>query len=578
MPTLAQNTSKPPAVSIGQFSQAGRKERNDDSYGVMTPEMPLLETKGIAMAIADGMSTSEAGKEASETCVKSFLMDYYATHESWTVKTSVGRVLTAVNRWLYSQGQAQYLSDRGLVTTFAGLILKSGSAHIFHAGDSRIYLLRNGSIQALTRDHRAWLTRDQEVLSRAFGIDPQLNVDYKNIPTFRDDVFIFTTDGIHDYLTNAQIAAFASGSLDDLDQACKDIVAAAYEKGSHDNITCQIVAVEESGIEDQNAHQQKLGSLPFPPDLEPDMILDGFKIITEIHASNRSQVYIAVDQKNGDKVVLKTPSVNYEDDPAYIEMFTREEWIGKRLTSPHVIRVIKPDQKRNFLFYVTEYIEGQTLTQWMADNPKPDIEDVRTIVRQIVKGLRCFHRREMIHQDLKPDNIMIDKEGTVKILDFGSTHVSSLQDSHAPSHLPSLLGTVDYTAPEYHLGTTPTNRADIYSLGVITYQMLTGALPYGKGFENEADVKKLKYIPARELNNAVPYWVDAALRKALAKSVSKRYDLLSAFVTDIRKPNPAFNTDVVPLIKTNPTAFWRYVALGALALNLIQIAVHWHLF
>ncbi len=304
------------------------------------------------------------------------------------------------------------------------------------------------------------------------------------------------------------------------------------------------------------------------------MILDGYKIITEIHASNRSQVYIATDEKSGDKVVLKTPSVNFSDDPRYIELFTREEWIGKRLNSPHVIKVLRPDQKRNFLFYVTEYIEGQTLTQWMADNPKPDLEDVRTIVRQIVKGLRAFHRREMIHQDLKPDNIMINRDGTVKIIDFGSTHVSSLQESQSSRDLPGLLGTVDYTAPEYHLGTSPTNRADIYSLGVITYQMLTGKLPYGKGFGSESDVKKLKYIPVREINRTVPYWMDAAMKKSVSKQVAKRYDLLSAFVSDIRKPNPAFNSDVVPLIKSNPTAFWRIVAFGALFLNILQFFVH----
>ncbi len=574
MSDLIQNSSKQPAVRIGQHSEAGQKDRNDDSYGVVTPEMPLLETKGIAMAIADGMSTSEAGKEASETCVKSFLMDYYATHESWTVKTSVGRVLTAVNRWLYSQGQAQYLSDRGLVTTFAGMILKSGAAHIFHAGDSRIYLLRNGSIKALTRDHRAWLTRDQEVLSRAFGIDPQLNVDYKKIPAFRDDVFIFTTDGIHDYISNGEIAALASSSLEDLDEACRIIVKAAYEKGSHDNITCQIIFVDESGIEDESTHQQKIGSLPFPPELEPGMCLDGFKIISEIHASNRSQVYIATDEKTGDKVVLKTPSVNYDDDAGYIELFTREEWIGKRLNNSHIIKVIKPDQKRNFLFYVTEYIEGQTLTQWMADNPKPALEDVRTIVRQITKGLRAFHRREMVHQDLKPDNIMIDKDGTVKIIDFGSTYVSSLQEGHSATDHPAILGTVDYTAPDYHLGLTPSNRADIFSLGTITYEMLTGKLPYGRGFKDEDDVKKLKYIPAREFNKNVPRWLDAALEKAVHKKITQRYDLLSAFITDIRQPNPRFNTDVVPLLKRNPTAFWRILALLAIGLNIMQLIIH----
>lgn len=567
---MPQSSSKPPAIRIGQHSEAGQKASNDDSYGVMTPEMPLLETKGIAMAIADGMSTSEAGKEASETCVKSFLTDYYATHESWTVKTSVARVLTAVNRWLYAQGQAQYLSDRGLVTTFAGMILKSGSAHIFHAGDSRIYLLRNGSIQSLTKDHRVWLTRDQEVLSRAFGIDPQLNIDYKTIPAYRDDVFIFTTDGIHDYLSNREIAAYASSLSDDLDAACQTIVKAAFDKGSHDNITCQIIVVDESGKEDETAHQQKIGRLPFPPELEAGMSLDGFKIISEIYASSRSQVYIASSEKTGEKVILKTPSVNFEDDLGYIERFTREEWIGRQLNSPHVIKVIKPDQKRNFLFYVTEFIEGQTLSQWMIDNPEPALEDVRRIVSQIVKGLRCFHRKEMVHQDLKPDNIMIDKEGTVKIIDFGSTYVAGLSENKEAGSLP-LLGTVDYSPPEYHLGARPSNRADIYALGVITYQMLTGSLPFGKGFAQEKDLKRLRYIPAKEIRPALPYWVDAALKKATEPKQAKRYGELSAFISDIKKPNPAFNTDIVPLLKRNPAAFWRILALLLLGLNIIQL-------
>ena len=116
-------------VSIGQFSSAGRKERNDDSYGVAVPAQPLLATKGVAMAIADGMSSSEAAKTASETCVRGFLEDYFGTHESWAVKTSAGRVLTGLNRWLYSQSQRQFDSESALVTTFSGLILKAGTGY-----------------------------------------------------------------------------------------------------------------------------------------------------------------------------------------------------------------------------------------------------------------------------------------------------------------------------------------------------------------------------------------------------------------------------------------------------------------
>src|SRR4030065_761624 len=98
-----------------------------------------------------------------------------------------------------------------------------------------------------------------------------------------------------------------------------------------------------------------------------------------------------------------------------------EEGAGRRINSPHVLRVLEPTRRRQFLYYVTEYVEGQTLRQWMNDYPLAALPDVRNIVEQLARGLRAFQRMEMIHQDLKPENILIDKHGTVKIIDFGST-------------------------------------------------------------------------------------------------------------------------------------------------------------
>ena len=217
-----------PRIRLGQYSIAGAKERNDDSYGVVVPEGALLVTHGIAMAIADGMSSSEGGKEASESCVKSFLEDYYCTHASWTVKKSVGVVLQAINGWLFAQGQARHHSNRGMVTTFSGLILKNGTAHIFHAGDSRIARLRDGALEPLTRDHRA---RGAQ-LARAVGIDQHLEIDYRSESLEAGDVLIFTTDGVHDTLTPAQIASLVGRHADSLDSAARTLVERAQESGS----------------------------------------------------------------------------------------------------------------------------------------------------------------------------------------------------------------------------------------------------------------------------------------------------------------------------------------------------------
>jgi len=561
-----------PEIKIGQYSSAGQKDRNDDSYGVVIPDPPLIETKGIAMAIADGMSTSEAAKEASESCVKSFLEDYYCTHESWAVKKAVGSVLGAINQWLYRQGQVQYLSDRGMVSTFSGAVLKSGTLHLFHAGDSRISLLRGGDVEPLTTDHQVRISREQSYLARAFGIEPELDVDYRTLTISDGDVLVFTTDGVHEHISSSEIRNSISTHADDLDKAARDIAKTALKNGSTDNVTCQIVRVDHVGADDKDSYFKRLTVLPFPPDLTPNMIFEGYRIERELHASKRSQVYLAYDPQTSTRVVIKTPSVNFEDDPTYIDMFTREEWIGRRLNNPNVVRVIEPKSARHFLYYITEYVDGQTLRQWMDANPEAGLVEIRGLLDQIASGLRAFHRRDMIHQDLKPDNILIDTNGTVKIVDFGSTRVAGLAEISSPINRPDLVGTIDYTAPEYHLGATPSKLSDIYSLGVIAYEMHTGKLPYGAGFSKKSDLGKLKNKPAFEHRPNLPVWVSGALGKAVERDPAKRYEVLSAFLADLTRPNPEFETtEFRPVLESDPVQFWRWVAIGSAIINLILL-------
>ena len=548
-------------LSIGQHSTAGRKNRNEDSYGILLPEGALLSAKGVAITLADGMSGSEAARIASDTCVKGFLTDYYDTPESWSVRYSAEQVLGSLNRWLYAQGQSAYLARAGMVSTFSALVLKSGSGHLFHVGDSRIYRLRGGDLEQLTRDHRIPAGEGGSYLSRGMGAEPDLEVDYRSVPLETGDIFILATDGVHEYVAANDVVRLVHDWPDDLDRAAERLTEKAYQAGSNDNLTCQIVRIEELPDQDEEAYLKSLQELPFPPPLEPGMILDGYKVVREIHASKRTQLYLAVDQESGAEVALKTPSVNYADDPVFIEMFRREEWAGKRVSSPHLLKVLEPDRRRTSLFYVTEYVEGLTLRQWLYDHPDADIASIRDILKQVAIGLRALHRREMIHQDLKPENIMIDRHGTVRIVDFGSVKIAGLDEISLPVEPPGLLGTEGYTAPEYHLGGRVDRRADLFALGVIAYEMLTGRLPYGKGFSNAASIHKQDYRPARRINPDIPVWLEGALKKAVAKDPNRRYAVLSEFVADLTKPNPAFREyEALPLLERNPVRFWQGVS------------------
>lgn len=554
-------------ISVGQYSDKGRKETNQDFYGVCIPKEPQLSSKGVAIALADGISSSDVSQIASEAAVRSFLEDYFCTSDAWSVRKSAQRVLTAINSWLHSQtqqSQYRYDKDRGYVCTLSGMVIKSTTAHIFHVGDARIYRFRDNALEQLTNDHRFWVSQDQSYLGRALGINPQLEIDYQASRVEEGDIFLFATDGVYEYASPHFIINAIKEHGSNLDVAAKAIVDEAYQQGSPDNLTVQIVEIENLPEQDADEVYQQLTELPFPPVLEARMVFDGYEIVRELHASSRSHVYLAVDNETGTPVVIKTPSIDLRDDPAYLERFLMEEWIARRINSAYVLKPCVQTRKRNYLYIVTEFIEGQTLTQWMIDNPKPDLETVRGIVEQIAIGLRAFHRLEMLHQDLRPDNIMIDNTGTVKIIDFGSTKVAGLMEMTTPIERNPLLGTAQYTAPEYFLGESGTTYSDMFSLGVIAYQMLSGKLPYGAEVSKartRAAQKKLTYRSVLDDHREIPTWIDDVLRKAVHPNPYQRYEDLSEFVYDLRHPNQAFlNKTRPPLIERNPVIFWKSVS------------------
>src|SRR5436190_6478825 len=235
-------------VSVGQHSDRGRKAVNQDFYGFRVPLEPHLSAKGIAIAVADGIGSSDVSQVAAEFAMMAFLDDYYSTSETWSVKKSADRVLAAANSWLHSRTQQsayRYEKDRGYVCTLSGLVLKGTTAHLFHVGDTRVHRLQGNALEQLTQDHRVWVAQDESYLSRAVGFNAQIEIDYLTLEIERGDVFVLATDGVYEHVDAAFVARAIRAARGNLDEAARALVAEAYRRGSADNLTVQIVSVED---------------------------------------------------------------------------------------------------------------------------------------------------------------------------------------------------------------------------------------------------------------------------------------------------------------------------------------------
>ena len=570
------------AVTIGSHSDAGRKPANQDFHGSLIPEGALLAAKGIAIALADGISTSTLGAAAAETAVKSFLTDYFSTSEAWTVQVSAQRVIAAANSWMHGQNLRgrSVLSDeereRAMVCTLSALILRSRTAHLFHVGDARIARLSGGALEPLTQAHRVHLGGGESYLGRALGVNRHVEIDYRQMAVQPGDVFVLTSDGVHECLRDAEIVA-AVAEAADLDAAARCIVALALAAGSADNLTVQLVRIDtlpDGGIADLMGSE---AALPPAPRLEPGKDFEGYAILRELHAGSRSHVYLARDKADATLVALKVLGTDNAEDAAQVQALLLEEWVARRVANTHLLKAAPQRGARRHVYSVTEYLEGRSLDEWMHDQREPDLVAVRSLVRQLASGLQALHRRGMIHRDLRPKNVMVDGDGTARIIDFGSVQVAGLDELAPRAEDAAFVGTMQYGAPELYLGAAATPLSDMFSLGVITYQMLTGALPYGPRLaaaNSRAAQRKLRYVPVVELNPAVPDWLDAAIARAVAIDPQQRYAELSEFVYDLSHPNPALvGPDRRPILVRRPERLWQAISLlllAALALALWQ--------
>ncbi|TFF17954.1 bifunctional protein-serine/threonine kinase/phosphatase [Jiella endophytica] len=570
------------AVSLGGCSEAGRKPANQDFFGAIVPRPPALGLKGIAVAIADGISSSDVGRVAAETAVKSFLTDYYCTSDAWSVRHAAGHVIAATNAWLHGESRRAARTaashegadpDQGFVTTFSALVLKGRTAHCLHVGDTRISRLTPDGIEALTEDHRLVLSSSENYLARALGMEPHIEIDYRALPVREGDVFLLTSDGVHEHLAPAELLRIVRLGENDLDKAAKAITAAALEKGSPDNLTVQILRVDQLPA---TADEWLDGADLEPPARMPEegTVFDGWVLERRLHVGPRSHVFAARDAETGEAAALKFLASDLSGDAGARRAFLMEEWIAARLANPHCLKALPRRRPRAALYTAMQLVEGRTLRAVLGETPRMHLAEVQRIVREAAAGLQAMHRKDMVHQDLRPENLMLGRDGHVTLIDFGAARVAGVEEARpfVADTLPA--GALQFAAPEQLRSEVGRVRSDVFSLGVLAYHLLTGRLPYGAALARSRTTREqrgLVYETAASEDVAVPEWVEGALKKAVAIDPGRRYAEVAEFVHDLTRPNPDFvGRERQPLAVRDPVRFWQAVS-AVLAFTVVAL-------
>ena len=564
-------------VSIGQYSTAGVKQQNQDFHGVYLPEGHVLKQKGIACAIADGIGSSNVSHLAAETAVGSFLSDYYSTSDAWSTQTSAERVIRATNSWLYAQtqqSQGRFDKDRGYVCTLSALILKQQQAHIFHVGDSRIYRIRDHEIELLTHDHRVWLSSREHYLSRALGADYRIEIDYRNIELKEKDIFLLMTDGVYEFVTDQQLLDLTLIDAD-LNQLAKAFVEKALEQGSDDNLSFQVIRVEQLPELNQFHIQQ---DYVFPQQLSKGEVFEGYVIDKILHQNHRSCLYLAHDTQQ-QPLVIKTLGVDLQQDKYAVEQFQLEDWVSKRLKHDNLMQCYPHNTEKKYLFQCYEYLQGETLAQWLHRQEKPlNLDEILPILQQTALALNAMHRLEMLHQDIRPKNIIVlntESAMKIKLIDYGSTAVRGLVEIN-PKNANRPLGTLAFMAPEYFIDHSPSVHSDQFSLAVMAYYLLTKQLPYGTDLarcNSLKQLKKVQYYSIRKYRPDLPIWLDKILGQALSIEPTHRFEALSELIHNLMHPSKELlNSKPPAIIERDPLRFWQISCTVLGLLFLLSIA------
>lgn len=267
--------------------------------------------------------------------------------------------------------------------------------------------------------------------------------------------------------------------------------------------------------------------------LEAGETLDHYRIEATIARSGMSTLYKATDLRDGKTVAVKVPHAEMEADPVLFERFKREEEIGQALDHPGIVKTFN-DEERSRVYMVIEWVEGRLLRAILNAEKKLPIERAVKIALGMCDALDYMHKRGIVHRDLKPENVMVDADDHIKVIDFG---IAMKEDARRLTfvNLSATLGTPDYISPEQVKGSRGDQRSDIYALGIMLYEMLTGRVPFASENALAAMNERLLHEPTspRTLNAEISPELEEILYRSLEREPRHRYATAQEMAWDL---------------------------------------------
>ena len=257
--------------------------------------------------------------------------------------------------------------------------------------------------------------------------------------------------------------------------------------------------------------------------LDGHLLNERYKIIKTIGGGGMANVYLAKDLILDREVAIKALRLEFSNDEEFIARFDREAQSATSLSHPNIVNIYDVGEEDHILYMVMEYVDGMTLKEYIQQHGPLDVTEAIRIMKQITSAIAHAHENNIIHRDIKPQNIMLDTYGNVKVTDFG---IAMALSNTALTQTNSILGSVHYLSPEQARGGTATRKSDIYSLGIVFYELLTGRLPFSGQSAVSIALKHLQSeTPSvRQLNPEIPQSVENVVLKSMTKDPHHRYE------------------------------------------------------